>query len=275
MASIQLKTEVPPKSKAVTGPRRRRCRTGSARRRRWSWSGEGARARRGRQHLPRLRRGIGALRRRHLPPPVVQAVQQQAASLIHMGSLVAPTSRSAALRAAERADAGSSPRRRCWPTGAERSRTRQAARATPNGRRESASRRLPRAQLLTLTLTSKYSLFRRAWARSRRRLRCRCERLPPARSLSAEQATMGPAARAGVHRQVDPPRWPHHHRTGAARAASSRFAAVPAGIRELCTQHGIVMSADESVPLRPHRQALRARASRGHVLTPSRRRGMP
>src|SRR5512139_1288233 len=91
MASIDLKTEVPgPKSRAVLARRAAAVPTGLGKATEVVVErAEGALVHDvdGNTFLDFVG-GIGALAVGHCPPSVVQAVQQQAASLIHMGSLV-------------------------------------------------------------------------------------------------------------------------------------------------------------------------------------------
>jgi 4-aminobutyrate aminotransferase/(S)-3-amino-2-methylpropionate transaminase len=199
--------------------------------------------------------GIGALAVGHCPPAVVEAVQQQAASLIHMGSLVGTYE--SYIRLCELLNEltpGTFPKKTLLAnTGAEAVENAvKAARAYTkrpgvicfeggyHGR-----------TLLTLTLTSKYSLFKKGmgpFASDIYRLPMPNPYRRPA-SLSAEQAVD-----FGLHQldqaftaQVDP-------REVAAIIiepvqGEGGFVPVPPRflqrIRELCTEHGIVMIADE------------------------------
>ena len=199
--------------------------------------------------------GIGALAVGHCPPAVVQAVQQQAASVIHMGSLVGTYE--SYIRLCELLNEltpGAFPKKTLLAnTGAEAVENAvKAARAYTkrpgvicfeggyHGR-----------TLLTLTLTSKYSLFKKGmgpFASDVYRLPMPNVYRRPA-SLSAEQAVDWGVQQLeqAFTAQVD-----------AAEVAAiiiepvqgeGGFVPVPPRllqrIRDLCTEHGIVMIADE------------------------------
>jgi 4-aminobutyrate aminotransferase/(S)-3-amino-2-methylpropionate transaminase len=199
--------------------------------------------------------GIGALAVGHCPPPIVAAVQAQAARLIHMGSLVGTYE--SYVRLAEllnEVTPGAFPKKTLLAnTGAEavenavkaaRAFTRRPGVICFEGGYHGRT-------LLTLSLTSKYSLFKKTmgpFASEIVRLPMpNTYRTPP--GMSAEQAVDW-----GIHQldqaftaQVDPSEVaaiiiePVQGEGG--------FVPVPARfmrrIRELCTEHGIVMIADE------------------------------
>lgn len=199
--------------------------------------------------------GIGALAVGHCPPQVVAAVQQQAASVIHMGSLVGTYESYVRLcELLNELTPGSFPKKTLLAnTGAEAVENAvKAARAYTkrpgvicfeggyHGR-----------TLLTLTLTSKYSLFKKGmgpFASDIYRLPMPNPYRRPA-SMTADQAVD-----FGLHQleqaftaQVDP-------KEVAAIIiepvqGEGGFVPVPPRflqrIRELCTEHGIVMIADE------------------------------
>jgi 4-aminobutyrate aminotransferase/(S)-3-amino-2-methylpropionate transaminase len=258
MASIQLKTEVPgPKSKAVLDRRAAAVPNGLGKATEVVVErAEGALVHDvdGNTFLDFVG-GIGALAVGHCPPAVVEAVQQQAASLIHMGSLVGTYESYVRLcELLNELTPGSFPKKTLLAnTGAEavenavkaaRAYTRRPGVICFEGGYHGRT-------LLTLTLTSKYSLFKKGmgpFASDVYRLPMPNPYRRPA-SMSAEQAIDW-----GLHQleqaftaQVD-----------AKEVAAiiiepvqgeGGFVPIPPRflqrIRELCTEHGIVMIADE------------------------------
>ena len=258
MASIDLKTEVPgPKSRAVLARRASAVPNGLGK----ATEVVVERAQGALVHdvdgntFIDFVGGIGTLAVGHCPPSVVEAVQQQAASLIHMGSLVGtyePYVRLCELL--NELTPGAFPKKTLLAnTGAEAVENAvKAARAYTkrpgvicfeggyHGR-----------TLLTLTLTSKYSLFKKGmgpFASDVYRLPMPNAYRRPA-SISAEQALDWGLQQLeqAFTAQVDP-----------AEVAAiiiepvqgeGGFVPVPPRflqrIRDLCTQHGIVMIADE------------------------------
>jgi 4-aminobutyrate aminotransferase/(S)-3-amino-2-methylpropionate transaminase len=258
MPSIDLKTEVPgPKSKAVLARRVAAVPTGLGKATEVVVErAEGALVHDvdGNTFIDFVG-GIGALAVGHCPPVVVEAVQQQTASLIHMGSLVGTYESYVRLcELLNELTPGHFPKKTLLAnTGAEAVENAvKAARACTkrpgvicfeggyHGR-----------TLLTLTLTSKYSLFKKGmgpFASDIYRLPMPNPYRRPA-STSAEQAVD-----FGLHQleqaftaQVDP-------KEVAAIIiepvqGEGGFVPIPPRflqrIRELCTEHGIVMIADE------------------------------
>jgi 4-aminobutyrate aminotransferase/(S)-3-amino-2-methylpropionate transaminase len=258
MASIDLKTEVPgPKSRAVLARRAAAVPNGLGK----ATEVVVERAQGALVHdvdgntFIDFVGGIGTLAVGHCPPSVVEAVQQQAASLIHMGSLVGtyePYVRLCELL--NELTPGAFPKKTLLAnTGAEavenavkaaRAYTRRPGVICFEGGYHGRT-------LLTLTLTSKYSLFKKGmgpFASDVYRLPMPNVYRRPA-SMSADQAIdFGlQQLEQAFTAQVDP-----------AEVAAiiiepvqgeGGFVPVPPRflqrIRDLCTQHGIVMIADE------------------------------
>lgn len=258
MAAIQLKTEVPgPRSRAIIARRAAAVPTGLGR----ATDVVVERAEGALVHdvdgntFIDFVGGIGALAVGHCPPPVVAAVRDEAERLIHMGSLVATYESYVRLcELLNEITPGAFPKKTLLAnSGAEavenavkaaRAYTRRPAVICFEGGYHGRT-------LLTLTLTSKYSLFKKGmgpFASDVVRLPMPSPYRAP-QGISAEQCVDW-----GIHQlelaftaQVDP-----------AEVAAiviepvqgeGGFVPVPPRflrrIRELCDQHGIVMIADE------------------------------
>lgn len=199
--------------------------------------------------------GIGALAVGHCPPAVVQAVQQQAASVIHMGSLVGTYESYVRLcELLNEITPGDFPKKTLLAnTGAEavenavkaaRAFTRRPGVICFEGGYHGRT-------LLTLTLTSKYSLFKKTmgpFASDVYRLPMPNVYRRPASVTEQQHIDFGiQQLEQAFTAQVDPSEVaaiiiePVQGEGG--------FVPVPPRfmqrIRELCTQHGIVMIADE------------------------------
>ena len=200
--------------------------------------------------------GIGMTGVGHCPPAVVDAVTAQTQKLLHTCALVAtyePIRR--AVRAAQRESRpATSRRRRCSPTAApRRSRTRSSSRArTPSGRRAVLRGRLSRPHAAHAQPDQQVRPVqeRLRTVRARDRPPADAAAVPHARRddrgavrrLRASGSSNARSSRRSIRRR-------------SRRSSSSRCRARPASsrcrrascsrIRELCTQHGIVMIADE------------------------------
>jgi 4-aminobutyrate aminotransferase/(S)-3-amino-2-methylpropionate transaminase len=258
MASILLKTEVPgPKSKAVLARRASAVPNGLGKATEVVVErAEGALVHDvdGNTFIDFVG-GIGALAVGHCPPAVVEAVQQQAASLIHMGSLVGTYESYVRLcELLNELTPGTFPKKTLLAnTGAEavenavkaaRAYTRRPGVICFEGGYHGRT-------LLTLTLTSKYSLFKKGmgpFASDIVRLPMPNVYRRPASTTADQALDWGlQQLEQAFTAQVDP--------TEVAAIiiepvqGEGGFVPVPPRflqrIRELCTQHGIVMIADE------------------------------
>jgi 4-aminobutyrate aminotransferase / (S)-3-amino-2-methylpropionate transaminase / 5-aminovalerate transaminase len=258
MASIQLKTEVPgPRSRATLARRASAVPNGLGKATEVVVErAEGALVHDvdGNTFLDFVG-GIGALAVGHCPPSVVQAVQSQAASLIHMGSLVGTYESYVRLcELLNEVTPGSFPKKTLLAnTGAEavenavkaaRAYTRRPGVICFEGGYHGRT-------LLTLSLTSKYSLFKKTMGPFASDI----VRLP---MPNAYRTPRGTTAEQGLDFGLQQLEHAFTAQVDASEVAAiiiepvqgeGGFVPVPPRflrrIRELCDQHGIVMIADE------------------------------
>ncbi len=258
MASIQLKTEVPgPRSRATLARRASAVPNGLGKATEVVVErAEGALVHDvdGNTFLDFVG-GIGALAVGHCPPSVVQAVQAQAASLIHMGSLVGTYESYVRLcELLNEVTPGSFPKKTLLAnTGAEavenavkaaRAYTRRPGVICFEGGYHGRT-------LLTLSLTSKYSLFKKTMGPFASDI----VRLP---MPNAYRTPRGTTADQGLDFGIQQLEHAFTAQVDASEVAAiiiepvqgeGGFVPVPPRflrrIRELCDQHGIVMIADE------------------------------